>query len=228
VLKMYTSNSKIALLVAGMLISGVAGAVTEPEYDCTAAETKLYVEQVTRKTFAPSPIITPGEFKMAYVEQVTAKAAKGDPDSGNCAAIFSDGKLNDEWKRVIDQLRGVDFNVSFSGVDGAMLQALLDQAKKIAMQEVKGAMDQIGEDICTIMSPDNLEKLLLDEVNKRYGLKSRSMRVQDFASTVTDRSMTSADKNILLLLSDDQLDSQISGDARREMQSMKKELWQGF
>jgi hypothetical protein len=40
--------------------------------------------------------------------------------------------------------------------------------------------------------------------------------------------MTSADKNILLLLSDDQLDSQISGDARREMQSMKKELWQGF
>lgn len=222
------NSKKLSLLAVSVIMSASSFAATVPEYDCTAAETKLFVEQVTRKTFAPSPIITPSEFKMAYVEEVAAKAAKGDPNSSGCAAIFSDGKLSDEWQRVVEQLRGVDFNVSFSGVDGAMLQALLDKAKAMAMEEVHGAIKKIGEDICRTMSSDNLEKLLLDQVNKQYGMNARSLRVNDFASSVTDRSLSSADKNVLLLLSDDQLDSRISSEAKGEIRNMKKELWQGF
>ena len=72
-----------ALLISGMF-STVAVAQeypNEPKFDCTAEETKMYIEQVTANVFAPSPVPTPEEFQKAYTEEQEARAAASERGS---------------------------------------------------------------------------------------------------------------------------------------------------
>jgi hypothetical protein len=205
-----------------------ANYANEPTFDCTVAETKLYIEQVTANVFAPSPIATPEEFEKAFMEAESAKAAAGDGDSASCVSILSDGKLTDEWKNIVDSVRNLDISFSFSGFDAAVLQELLDKAKEKTTEEFTNAMDALGEDLCALISTENIEGMLLDAVNKKYGLNSRSLRFEEFAGDLTEEALLGADKNILLLLSEDKLKSEISNESKQEMRALRKELWDNF
>lgn len=211
----------------GLMLAGVAHA-TEPVYDCTASETKLYIEQVTHNVFAPSPVTSPEEFKKAYIEAAAAAAAAGGADSETCVTIFTDGRLEEGWKDLIDQIRNINFDLSFSGFDAAVLAKILQEAREKVTEEVTKALIALGEDICAMMSTDNLKDALLDGVNKKYGMNARNLRMKDFADGITDDALRRADKNVLMLLSEDELMDEIGDQTRGEMRTIRKDIWENF
>ena len=223
---------KFCTVAFGVLLSGFASAASqypnEPEYDCTAEETKLYIEQVTHNVFAPSPITNPEAFKKAYLEALQKRAEGGDEDGAMCAAIFSDGALSDGWKESVDSVRNVDFGVDFGSMDGAFLQALLDKAKESITKEVLGALETIGGDVCALMSSENLRGMLLDAVNKEYGMNAQNLRLKDFADEITEQQLLEADEDVLLLLSEDKMLSEIGVETKQEMRRMRTEVWDKF
>jgi hypothetical protein len=200
----------------------------EPRFDCTAEETKIYIEKTTANLFNPSPIPTTAEFNKGYLEKEAEKAASGDSESASCVSILSDGKLTDEWKRIVETVRNFDFEVSFSSFDGAALDTLLSTLKDKARQEFENALEKLGEDLCNMISTENLESLLVDAVNKKYGVGVRNLRMSSFADALTEDALINADQNILLLLSEDELKSEISGEARSEMRRIRRDLWDNF
>tara|TARA_Y100000310_G_scaffold99483_1_gene97291 strand:- start:14884 stop:15561 length:678 start_codon:yes stop_codon:yes gene_type:complete len=219
-----------ALLISGMF-STVAVAQeypNEPKFDCTAEETKMYIEQVTANVFAPSPVPTPEEFQKAYTEEQEARAAAGDGEAASCATIFTDGTLDDAWKDIVDAVQNLDLSFSFSGLDAAALQELLKKAKEKAVKEFNNALEKLGEDICAMMSSENIKEILLDAVNKKYGTNARHLRMNDFADELTEEALLSADKDILLLLSEDEMKSEVRSEARSEMRRIRKDLWDKF
>ena len=123
----------------GASLSLVANATVqsdEPTYDCTAEETKLYIEQVTHNIFAPSSISGPDEFAKSYTEQAEERAADGDEDAQSCSTIFSDGGLKAGWQDIVKAVREFDLGYDFSGINAAALQALLERAKEKAQEMI--------------------------------------------------------------------------------------------
>ena len=203
-----------------------SGYPNKPFYDCTAEETKMYIEQVTHNVFAPSPITNPDEFSKAYAEAAQKKADAG--GDATCATIFTDGTLEDGWKDIVDTLRNLDFNISFSSMDGAILDELLKKAKERITEEANSAFGKIGEDVCGLISSENLKGLLLDGINKKYGMNARNLRLKDFANEITEEQLLAADDDVLLLLSEDKLIDKIGAETKEEMRDIRKDLWNNF
>lgn len=223
------SKKKLVLAFCGIGLSSAAHAQTyanEPVYDCTAEETKIYIEQVTHNVFAPSPITKPEEFKKAHAE-AKQKEAEATGDS-TCATIFTDGTLSDGWKSAVDAITNIDFQAVFSSIDGAILEEILKKAKERAMKENQKAMDSLGGDICKLMSSDNIKKLLLDGINKKYGMNARKLRLDSFASAITEDQLLKADEDVQLLLSEDKLLNEVGSKTREEMKVIRKSLWEQF
>ena len=109
-----------------------------------------------------------------------------------------------------------------------MLQELLKKAKEKAVKEFNNALEKLGEDICAMMSSENIKEILLDAVNKKYGTNARHLRMNDFADELTEEALLSADKDILLLLSEDEMKSEVRSEARSEMRRIRKDLWDKF
>jgi hypothetical protein len=221
---------QIVALSIGLALSGVAVSQeypNEPTYDCTAEETKVYIEQVTANVFAPSPISTPDEFNKAHQETNAARAAAGDEDAGACAAILSGEGLKEGWQDIVKGVR--DFSLpeipSLSGID---MSALYDRLKEKAASEFGNALDQLGGDICQLVSAESIKGMLLDAANKNLGVNARSLRVEDFANELTEDALLGADQNILLLLSENELKKEISSESLQEMRKISKELWRNF
>jgi len=200
----------------------------DPKFDCSVEETKLYIEQVTANVFSESPISTPDQFSKAYLEEMEKKASMGDEEAGSCASIFSGEGLNDEWKNVVDSVRNFEMPVSYSSIDGAMLEALLEQLKNKATQAFTDALETIGGDICELISSDSIKGMLLDATNKKLGTDLRSLRVSAFADELTEDALLKADKDVLLLLSEDDLKSEIRSETKTEMHEVRTDLWKNF
>ncbi len=194
----------------------------EPKFDCTVAETKMFVEQVTYNVFSPSPVTTPTEFNKAYIE---AQAEKGD---SACLAIFTDGSLEDGWKDIVDSVREMEIDLWFSSIDAAMLEQLLDQAKQRVQDEVMAGLEQLQADVCQFMSPENLNGMLLDQINKEFGLNVKSLAAQSFADELSDEVLLAADEDIVRLLSEGELADELGGETRNEMRQIRKKLWEGL
>ncbi len=219
---------KLLLLCMGASLSLVANAAVEndePTYDCTAEETKLYVEQVTHNIFAPSTIPGPDEFAKSYAEQAEERAADGDSDAQSCSTIFSDGGLKDGWQDIVNAVREFDLGYDFSGINAAALQTLLKKAKEKAQEEFMNALEALGQDICAMMSTEALEEMLLDAINEQYGLNARNLRMADFADEITDEVMSNADEDVKMLLSEEKLKRTLSREGRSEMRKIRKDLW---
>lgn len=199
-----------------------------PKFDCTAAETKQYIEQVSYNLFAPSPLSTPTEFKDAFIEKEQKAAEMGEPGAEGCVSIFTDGKMLDDWKDAIDAVKNFDMNISFSSIDGAALKALLDKAKEMAQEQLTKAVEALGEDICALLSTDYLKGLLLDEVNKKYGMSASNLRVADFASEVKGMALDNMDSNVKQLLSPGAIDSEMNSATEDEIAKQRKALWDKF
>jgi hypothetical protein len=200
----------------------------EPVYDCTVDETKLYIEQVTHNVFAPSTLPTPSEFNKAYVEAAVAKAAAGDEDGSTCASIFTDGTLDVDWQEIVDAIRDLDFDINFSGIDAAMLQALLDKAKEKVREKATEALTKLGEDVCAMISTDNIKEVLLDAANKRYGTRARTLRLESFADELRDREYDNADDNVKMLLSEDEMSQEYDSRTADELKTIRKTMWDKF
>jgi hypothetical protein len=221
---------QIVVLSIGLALSGVAVSQeypNEPTYDCTAEETKLYIEQVTANIFAPSPISTPDEFNKGHQEANAARAAAGDTDAGACAAILSGEGLKEGWQDIVKGAR--DFSLpAFPSLSAIDMSVLYERLKEKATVEFGKALDALGGDICQLVSADNIKGMLLDATNKSLGVNARSLRVEDFANKLTEDALLGADQNILLLLSEDELKNEISSDSLQEMRKIRKELWRNF
>lgn len=209
-------------------LPAMASAQTEPKYDCTAAETKQYIEQVSYNLFAPSPLSTPKEFKDAFMQREQKAAEQGDPAAQNCVTIFTDGKLIDEWKEMIDKIRNFSVDIDFTSPDAAALRALLDKAKKMAQEQLAAALSALGEDICKLLSTDYLKGLMLDAINEKYGTNARNLRVADFAAEVKEMALDSLDDDVQLLMSPEDIDDEISSEASDEISKQRKKLWDKF
>jgi hypothetical protein len=199
-----------------------------PIYDCTVDETKLYIEQVTHNVFAPSTLPTPSEFNKAYVEAAVAKAAAGDEGGSTCASIFTDGTLDVDWQEIVDAIRNMDFDINFSGIDAAMLQALLDKAKEKVREKATEALTKLGEDVCSMISTDNIKEVLLDAANKRYGTSARTLRLESFADEFRDKEYEKADNNVKMLLSEDEMSQEFDGQTDDELKTIRKKMWDKF
>ncbi|MEG3765133.1 hypothetical protein [Alteromonas sp. 14N.309.X.WAT.G.H12] len=214
--------------VLGVLLTGMANADIEtdgPMYDCTAEETQVYIEQVTHNLFTPSPIASPEEFQQAYIEQADERAKSGDDDSQTCSAIFTGAELEDGWKDIIDAVREFDLGYDFSGINAAALQALLEEAKEKAQEEFMNALEALGQDICSMVSSEALEEMLLDAINEKYGMNARNLRLSDFADEITDDVMSNADDDILMLLSEEKLEREVTQEGRSKMRELREDLW---
>lgn len=208
------------------LAFGVSSA--EPEYDCTALETKQYIEQVSHGLFSPSPITSPEQFKKAFVERQQAAAAGGDGDAESCVTIFGDGSLSDEWKRAVDAIRNLQIDIDLSGINGAALKKILEEAQKRISEQVSGALEKMGEDICELLSSDNIKGIVLDGVNEKYGLNARQLRMKNIADSMTEEMMDDAPKNIKLLTDGDEIVDTIDGETKKKLRKARKDLWDNF
>lgn len=189
---------------------------TEPVYECTADETITYINKATYGIYAPSPVQTPKEFKKAYVEQ---KMEEGDE---GCVTIFTDGSLNDSWKSMVDTVRSFDLNLSISSID---LAAAIEVAKRIVQEEMTGALESLGDDVCKFLSTDNMEKLALGALNDKLGINSRSLEIEALASEVSDLAYDTMDDDIQTLLSTDKMKKVIRSESKQEFREVRKELW---
>jgi predicted hydrocarbon binding protein len=220
---MLNKRKKIALsFLLATLVSETAHS-TETKYDCTAEETLVYVNQVSSGLFSPTPVTSVESFKKSYMEQAQAEAEATGNDS--CVTIFSDGKLKDDWKDIVDDVRNINVDISFSSVDAAFIKSLLDRIKNEVRNGITNAFEQLGKDICNMLSTDNLKKELLDEVNKKYGLNARSLRIKDFADSMTKDAIRNADDNIKLLISEDAMAREVSAETRKRVRKIEKSLW---
>lgn len=217
----------MSAIVGAFMASSVNAAIEteEPTYDCTAEETKIYIEQVTHNLFAPSPIASPEGFKKAYTENAQKKAENGDEDSQTCATIFTDGGLQEGWKNIVKSVREFDLGYDFSGVNGAALEQLLARAKAKAKQEFTNALDALGQDICAMLTTEALKGMLLDAINEKYGTNARNLRMEDFADEISDEVMSNADNDIKMLLSEEKLKKEVSREGRSKMRELRKDLW---
>jgi hypothetical protein len=197
----------------------------EPVYDCTAEETKVYIEQVTYPIFAPSNIPAPEEFKLAYIETKEEAAAQGDGEASSCATIFSDGQLAEDWKEMLEALRSIDFDVDFTSVNGAMIKELLAKARDKAKQALADGLAKLGGDICALLATDNIKEILLDNVNDKYGMNARNLRLKDFASEISDEMISNSDDNIQMLLDERKLKREVRNETRGEIRGIRKDLW---
>jgi hypothetical protein len=190
-----------------------------PAYDCTASETKVYIEQVTHGLFAPSSIPTPEEFTKAHTE---AKEQAGD---SSCSTIFTDGRLEADWKELVDNIRDFDLTIS---IGDPSLGALLKKAKDQVTKQLTEALEELGGDICGMMQTDALKKMLLDTVNDKYGLNARKLRIEDFANSITDEQMQNAPDNIQMLLSEREFFREVDSVTTGEIRKQRKSLWDNF
>lgn len=220
-MKLITST----FFLIGLSLPAVAA---EPEFDCNATETAMYIKQVSHGLYSPSPIPTPEEFKKAFIEQQTAAAANGDPDAQSCVTIFGDGSLSDEWKKAIEAIRNIDINIDFSGINAAALKKILEEAKKKVQEEVTKAIAKLGEDICNMLSTDNVKGIVLDGVNEKYGINARHLRMKDFANEAKDEMMDNAPENVQLLIDKDEIPDMVGDATRDKLRRTRKDLWDGF
>lgn len=200
----------------------------EPTYDCTASETKQYIEQVSYNVFAPSPLSSPAQFKDAFIQREQEAAAQGDAGSESCVTIFTDGQLLDDWKKAVDAIKNLDINIDFTSVNGAALKAALAKARKMAQEQLTAALKALGEDICKLMSTDHLKGVLLSNVNKKFGTNARNLRVSDFAKIVKDNALDNASDNVQLLISPEDIDDEMNDRARSELKKTRRDLWDKF
>lgn len=221
-------KKKLVSAIAGAFITTSVNAAIEtegPTYDCTAEETKIYIEQVTHNLFAASPVASPEEFKKAYTEKAQEQAESGDEDSQTCATIFTDGGLEEGWKDIVKSVREFDLGYDFSGLNAAALEQLLKKAKEKAQEEFMNALEALGQDICAMISSEALEAMLLDAVNEKYGMNARNLRMEDFAEEISDDVMANADDDIQMLLSEKKLKREMSREGRSKMRELRKDLW---
>lgn len=221
-------KTKISAAILAFAMSSAVNAEIQtdgPTYDCTAEETKLYIEQVSHNLFSPSPISSHTEYQVAYVDAAEAKAAAGDSDASSCASIFTDGGLEDGWKDIVDAIRSFDLGYDFSGLNAAALKELLKAAKERATEEFNNALEALGADICAMISTEAIEDMLLDAVNEKFGMNARNLRMSDFADEITDQVMEDADDDVLMLLSEDKLLKEVSSESRSELREIRKDLW---
>lgn len=228
-----TPSKKIALFFCAAACSITLPAVAadvaaEPKFDCTASETKQYIEQVSYNLFAPSPLSSPKEFKDAFMQREKKAAEQGDPGAQNCVTIFTDGSLIDDWQEMLKKIRNFSVDVDFSSVDGAALKKLLDKAKAMAQQQLAAALSALGQDICALLSTDYLKELMLDAVNEKYGTNARNLRVADFAAEVKEMALDKVDDDVKLLMSEEDIDDEVNDASKDEISKQRKKLWDKF
>jgi hypothetical protein len=211
-----------------LMFSTSASAITEPTFDCTTAETKIYIEQVTHSIFAPSSIPTAEEFMDAYIEGEQAKADAGDDDAKSCVSIFTDGTVNEDWKDLVDAVRSLDIDFTFSGPDAAARAAFIKKLKDKVQEQLMSAMEELGQDVCAMLQTDALKAMLLKKVNDKYGLNARNLRIKDFADSVSDEVMRNAPDEIQMLLSDKEFFKAVDAETKSEINKARKSLWQNF
>lgn len=221
---------KFKILAASAILSYSLGAVAqeEPAYNCTAEETAVYIEQVTYSLFAPSTIPTPDEFTKAHTEAEAEKAKNGDKESSSCATIFSDGELEEDWKELVDKIKNLDIDISFTTPDGAAMKKILDKAKEKVKENLNKALEELGQDVCAMLKTDALKDMLRQKINQKYGVSARNLRMEDYASEITDKAMDDAPDNIQLLLSDDAIYNEVDSYTTEELRKQRKDLWDNF
>lgn len=220
------AKTKVAILVC-FCMSWSAMAV-DPEYDCNASETKQYIEQVSHGLFSPSPITSPEQFKKAFVERQVAVAASGDGDAQSCVTIFGDGTLSDEWKKAIEAIRNLNINIDLSGINGAALKKILEEAQKKIVEQIGDTLRKLGEDVCELLSTDNIKGIVLDGVNAKYGLNARQLRMRDLSRSMTDEMMDNAPDNVRLLTDGDEIVDTIDGATKSKLRKARRDLWDNF
>jgi hypothetical protein len=213
----------LGVLLGASLPAVAEDATTVPTYDCTAEETAAHIRRASHGLFAPAPISSPSEFKKAHAEAETKRAEAAGEES--CVSIFSDGRLSDEWERMVKDIREFELDISFSGVDGAKLKMLLDKAKKYAKEKAAEALQKLGEDICNLVSTDNLKEMLLDSVNERYGISAGQLRLDSFANELSEKVLLDADNDVLMLLSEQALKDEVDSEVRDELRTLRSNLW---
>jgi hypothetical protein len=208
-------------VASALLACVVSTASHATEYDCTAVETASYISQVTYNVMAPSTVTKPIEHKKAYIK---SKEASGD---GDCVTIFTDGSLTNGWKELVDTVRNA--SSAFPAMpDSPDLTALLEAAKIMVKEKVTQAMEDIGGDICAFMTSENLSGLVLDEVNKKYGIKSKSLEIGSFADAITAKALKDADPDVRLLISHKAIESEMDKRSTAEIRKARKDLWKKF
>lgn len=224
------------MIVSPLLLSGTMAMAqpqtqasnAAPTFDCTAEETATYIRQVSHGLYSPSPVPTPQEFKKAFIEQQQAAAAAGQDGAQACVSIFGDGSLSDDWKKAIDAIRDLDINVDFSGINGALLKKILEEARDRIVKQVGDALGVLGEDICKMLSSDNLKDIARRGLNEKYGINARNMRMKDFAEEATDEAMDEAPDNIRLLTDSDELPERVDDATREKLRRARNDMWDGF
>ena len=224
---------KAITFLLGAALSPIAASASDypnqPVYDCNREETLLYVNQLTSTVFTPNAMTSPKAFEAAVVTQSEEAKAQGDLGGSSCVTVFSDGKLSDEWKRIVETIKTIDFSPDFSSINGAAMQAFLDGAKERIMEEVNGAIAALGQDICEMMSSDNLEDLILDGIHSSTGLNPGRLRMDSFVDELTEEMLLRADRDIVKLVSDeDALADWMGGETRQELREARRELWENF
>lgn len=203
-------------------------AATEPEYDCTADETKQYIEQVSHGLFSPSPITSPEQFKKSFMERQVAAASSGDEGAQTCVTIFGDGQLSDEWKKAIEAIRNLQVNIDLSGLNAAALKKILEEAQKKIVEQIGATLQKLGEDVCELLSTDNVKGILLDGVNQKFGLNARQLRMRDLSRSMSDEMMDNAPDNIRLLTDSDEIIDTIDSGTKQKLRKVRKDLWDNF
>jgi|TARA_B110000196_G_scaffold320373_1_gene342487 hypothetical protein len=223
-------NFKIAALSLGLTLSfsAVAEGATEPKYDCTATETRDHLFSVAHALFAPSTIPEPEEFEKSYIQKKIEEAAAGDDKSQSCVTIFTDPKLDNDWKEAVSDVRNLPSQFSFTSIDAAVIEAAFNKLKDKAREAVSKTLQSLGEDICNALSTDNLKEIALDAANKKYGTSAKSLRISAFASEMREDALDDADDNIKMLLSDKELEKKMDSEAKTEIKKLRKKLWQNF
>jgi hypothetical protein len=185
-------------------------------YNCDVPETINFIEQSSTAFYSPSAVPTTAEMKDAYIQ------AKQEQGGDACLSILTDSTFSDEWKSLVDTVRNADFSIpSFDPELGALYEVL----KRTIEEQVTGALDDLGEDICKFMSSENLEKLALGAIARETGVRSRELTIDAFANEIGDLVYDSSDDNVQRLLSKDKMKRDVRAETRRELREIRKDLW---
>lgn len=136
--------------------------------------------------------------------------------------------LNDVWKDIVDVVQNFDLSFFFSGLDVVVLQELLKKVKEKVVKEFNNVLEKLGEDICVMMLLENIKEILFDVINKKFGINVWYLRMNDFVDELMEEVFFSVDKDILFLLSEDEMKSEVCSEVCFEMCRIRKDFWNKF
>ena len=191
----------------------------ELSYDCSAEETAVFIEKASINTLSASPITLPDVFMKAYTQQ---KQEEGDE---GCVSIFTDGKLNREWERILEDIKEFDFNIS---VSNPSLNITKEMIKKAIKKQINKALERLTKDICNLVSSDNLLELAKDKANEKFGLDNKMDMISDYRETLLEDGLLGVaekDPKIKAFTSADELKRDLKERSRSEIRKVRKDIW---